>query len=293
MKILIVGASGFVGGHLIEIARARGHEVIGTQRSAQRNDLVHFDLVEQRLGETFDRGWFQSAVVIACAAIQQIDQCRQDPIASRRLNVEATERLLVDAAELGAQPVFISSSFVFSGTDASYRESAPRRPINAYGEQKAATEQFLEENLPNSLRVRFDKTVGDRPTEKHLFSEWYGWWHKRQPLRCIADQRFAPTLVDDAALGLLLACEQQLVGTYHIANPESFTRAELADLFLRHFGDPVPIICKTQAELGFLDLRPPCSVLDSSKLCAATEMKFTAMRETIERFRAAVEKHPL
>jgi GDP-4-dehydro-6-deoxy-D-mannose reductase len=46
MKLLVTGAGGFVGGHIVEAARARGDECVGTARSADSGGLLELNLFD-------------------------------------------------------------------------------------------------------------------------------------------------------------------------------------------------------------------------------------------------------
>ena len=44
MRILIIGASGLVGSHILAEAKSRGHDVLGTYRNYPVEGLVQLDL---------------------------------------------------------------------------------------------------------------------------------------------------------------------------------------------------------------------------------------------------------
>ena len=287
MKLIVVGASGFVGGHLLRHARDREHETVGTQCRAARPDLIDFDLLEDRIGDCVDPSLKQASEPVfgvICAVVSRIDYCRRHPELSYQVNVEKTTLLINDLLALGVKPVFLSTSFVFDGIDGYYTESDPRNPISEYGRHKEEVERYLQEDVPGALILRLDKVVGDSPDENHLFSEWYRWSLNGSPITCISDQFLSPTSVDDIASAVLLACEAELTGVYHVANRGVFARDELARQFFRELGRDAEIVCKTHEELNLLDRRPLRSYLDSTKFVKATGMQFTSMREVFQSF---------
>jgi dTDP-4-dehydrorhamnose reductase len=285
MKLIVVGASGFIGGHILRAAREAGVEALGTQSTARRQDLTVFDLRRDRLEDEFRDACLEGQVhVIVAAAFSQIDRCLLERDTSHAVNVDGTIRLLRDAVSLGAVPVFLSSSFVFDGRRGDYGDHATHSPISEYGRQKAEVERFVMQELPGALVLRLDKTVGDDPAEKHLLSEWWDAVQARRPIRCIQDQQFSPTFVDDVARGVVLACRQELRGVLNLTNSECLLRSELAEQFVAESGAASEVVQVSQSDLGFADLRPEKSSLDSSRFVRATGLRFTPMHQVMMSF---------
>ena len=287
MKFLIIGASGFVGRHALSYVSALGYEALGTRSRDEGDGLLRFDLLEHRIKDRMPPSWLETGEPVfgvIAAAITQIDRCLRERELSGRVNVDGTIRLVEDLAALGVKPVYLSSSFVYDGSVGYYPEDAPCSPVSVYGEQKAAVERHLREHRPEALILRLDKLVGDEPSERHLFAEWWRWMNEGHPITCIQDQVFAPTFVTDIAKAIVLGCGRGLSGVYHVANPEFFTRAELASQFVLAARGETSIVCRSQAALNFLDRRPLRSYLDSTKFVTATGMRFTSMREVFTAF---------
>jgi len=286
LQVLVVGASGFIGRHILAEARRQGAAVFGTQASARHSDLIRFDLSRDRFGETLAPCLDSNAEtwVVVAAALSQIDRCVTERALSRRINVAGTIELLRDSASHGLRPVFLSSSFVFDGCRGGYGDFDPRAPISEYGRQKAEVEAFIDSELPAALVLRLDKTVGADPGEKHLFSEWLTMAAAGCPIRCIANQVFSPTLVDDIARGVVAACRGRLSGVYNLAGPDAIARADLARQFvdLARLGGCVEEV--SQHDLGFADLRPEKSSLDSRRFVAATGLELAGVRSVLESF---------
>jgi dTDP-4-dehydrorhamnose reductase len=291
VKFLVVGGSGFLGRHLrAEIAR-RGYAVVGTTtRPNPPPGLVRFDLSTDRIAAAVPRPFFSGGPVrvVVAACVTPMDRCRTERDYAYRVNVIGMVRLIEDVTALGARVAFVSSSYVFDGLTTSATEDRPHSPTSAYGEHKSAIDRYVAREHPDSLVVRLDKAVGDDPAERHLFSEWWDTVGAGRPVACIAGQVFTPTLVDDAARGIVAACELGLRGVYHLAAPEVFARDQLARQFFRVMGVPAVVVARPQFEFGFADPRPQNSTLDSSRFAAATGLRFTPLATVMERFRARV-----
>lgn len=149
MRILVTGASGFVGGRLVELAAGAGHEVFGLgRRRLDRSDYASVDLGTTSPDQLPSLPWRPDAV-IHCAA-------RAAPYAPRKAyerdNVTAT-RAVVDWCERlgrdGGRPrlVHVSSSSVLykDGDQLDLTEESPVAPpfANDYARTKAAAEGII------------------------------------------------------------------------------------------------------------------------------------------------------
>lgn len=287
MKFLVVGASGLVGRHVLAYVRSLGYEAVGTEARPRGAGLITFDLMRDRIVDGVGDAFFRTGgpvVVVVTAALSQIDYCARERDLSHAVNVTNTLRLIKDVGARGAHTVFLSSSFVFDGRHGGYTEDEPRSPISEYGRQKAAVEAALEAEAPAALVLRLDKIVSDEPAAHHLYSEWAAAVWARRPIVCIRDQVFAPTFAGDVGRAIVLACTQRLGGRYHVANGEWLSRMDLARRFLTTLGESAEVVSASQEELGFCDLRPLRSSLDSRRFVAATGMRFTPIDEVLRSF---------
>ena len=173
MKFLIAGASGFIGGHILNYVKSMSYESVGTQCGSGMPGLVTFDLqkdsIEEKMGASFFKTSKKVCVVI-CASLNQMDRCLIEKDLSYKINVEKTIALIKDIRKYKAIPVFLSTSAVYNGDLGYYNEESIHDPINEYGRQKETVEQFLLKNVPEAFILRLDKIVSDDVTGKNLFS---------------------------------------------------------------------------------------------------------------------------
>lgn len=292
MKLLVVGGGSFIGGHLLRAARAAGMTALGTRSRDVGAPWIPFDLARDRILDRIDRSFFagpEPVAVVAAAAVTDMDRCLTDRASARRINVDHAIRLIEDVVSVGAKPVFLSTGHVFDGTQGYYTETDPKCPVNEYARQKSEVEDHLLSKVPGAFITRLDKVVGDNPAEHHLFSQWQGLLDAGQPIVCIEGMTVTPTWVDDVARGILLACERNLCGLYHIANPEFFTRYELALQFCRAAGRRPTVVTKPMSTFSFRDGRALKSYLDGTKFIRASGLHFATAREVITRFLRNVE----
>ena len=285
MKFLMVGASGFIGRHLMAQLESDGLQAIGTQSESHLSNLIVFNLLEDRIQDCVGEKFLQSDHPVVCiigAGISRIDLCLPDPHTSYLINVDKTIRLIDDLLGYGVKPVFLSSDGVFDGTLGYYTEKHPCSPLHEYGRQKVQVEEYLQAVAPDSLILRLGRVVGDDLTESHLFSEWYRLAKEHKQIDCIERHILSPTYVEDVAKGIILACKYGLTGIYHLTNSEFFPRDELATQFLQSLGLQAEVVCKPEQEFNLLQPRAAKTYFDSSKFVNATGMKFTSMRKVFK-----------
>ena len=154
MRILVTGASGFIGAALCRELLARGHLVRAAVRRpsspAARPPGLEEILIADLAGE-LDRDALVDGmeVVVPLAAIAHRTAGEAE---TRRVNAAATIRLAASAAGRARRFVFVSSVKVHGedSGDGAYAESDPTRPQDAYGRSKLEAERALAEMAARS-----------------------------------------------------------------------------------------------------------------------------------------------
>lgn len=144
--VLVTGADGFVGRHLVPCLVAQGYSVIAASRSAatfENSDVTAVPLPD--LSELFD--W--RPIVEQCDAVVHLAGIAHKPASDDvydRVNHRATSALAQAMSGSRAKHlVFISSIAAQSGSSANYElsEDDVPAPTNAYGRSKLAAEQAV------------------------------------------------------------------------------------------------------------------------------------------------------
>jgi len=157
MRLLVTGASGFVGGHLCDLLSRRGHEVATLSRDGvvdEQIDICDADSLRRAVSARRPEGIFH------LAAIAYVPDAEDDSEHAHRVNVEGTRHVLDAAAEVGARTVFVSSGAVYGDGDGSappFQETSPLAPRGIYARTKAAAEAEC------LLRARDQAIVRVRP----------------------------------------------------------------------------------------------------------------------------------
>lgn len=291
MKLIIVGASGYVGRYIFSIARAKGYETVGTRFRSSNPDLVQFDMLTQNIMDIIPAHFIsgnEPVYAVVCSSDCNINSCYVNREASYYINVVKTIELLEKLIHAGIKPVFLSTEFVYNGALGYYDESIPPCPNTEYGSQKVAVENYIQSHLPDCLIYRLSKIVSDEPSDHQFFADIYHKLRNNVPIECIQGQLFSPTDVRDVAQAIFSGLEFKLQGLYHVTNPEFFPREELARQFLISLHREVDIIVKPVEEFGFPESRPMKTYLNGARFVKKTGMHFTSMKDVIERFKAKV-----
>ena len=146
-KILITGASGFVGSRTVAALQGT-HELITPSHS----DL---DITSKEEVENFIDSARPDAI-LHLAAISNTGYCEEHPQESYLVNVISVENIAKAAAKHGIKLVWFSSDHVYNGCcePGLLSEDMPLSPENHYGRHKLLAEQRALEICPESVALR-------------------------------------------------------------------------------------------------------------------------------------------
>jgi len=159
MKVLVVGAAGYIGSHMVKMLHLAGHDVVTLDNlsNGYRDAVLYGEFVE---GDIADRAMLDQLFsahsfdgVMHFASYIQVGESVEKPSMYYENNVSNTLNLL------SAMAVADIRSFIFSSTAAIFGEpdyvpideKHSRLPINPYGHSKLMVEQILKD---------FDKAYG-------------------------------------------------------------------------------------------------------------------------------------
>ena len=220
MKLLIVGASGLVGGNFLHVAQGLGHEAVGTYASYPLPGLIPLQIEDtsaiQHLLETF-----APQAVIACTAWSWVDGCQSDPQRAFLENAQRPAQLARLADQHGAAFLYFSTSYVFDGIDGPYPEDAPTHPLSVYGQSKLEGERLiLQATSGKALIARTMGVYGEEPQQKNFVYQVVKSLRAGRPLTLPSDQRGNASYAPDLALMSLSLLEKKQSGIWNVAGPD-------------------------------------------------------------------------
>lgn len=269
-KLLVTGASGFLGWNLCQMAAA--WEVYGIYHSRSQTisntSLIKTDLTKpQELKHLFQA--VAPDAVIHLAAESSPNRCQEQPETSHRTNVTVSGELAKRCAEADIPYVFASSDQVFDGLNPPYSEADPISPVNLYGEQKALAEIDILQHYPKAAVCRMPLMFGAAPPNASSFLQpFMQMLRDRQELKLFTDEIRTPASATTAAKGLLLALEN-VQGRIHLGGKERISRYEFGRLMVDVFDLPADGLKKcAQKDVKMSAPRPPDVSLDSTQAFA-------------------------
>jgi GDP-4-dehydro-6-deoxy-D-mannose reductase len=158
VKVLVTGATGFVGTWLLRELETAGHETVGMPPSSDL-DITDHGAVDSFVAEV------GPDAIAHLAAVSFGPDARRDPDRAFAVNEGGTRSVLSAAARHGATPVLVTSSSEVYGApmpeDLPLRETAPLRANQPYGLSKIRTERAALEasrDLPVAVVRAFNHT---------------------------------------------------------------------------------------------------------------------------------------
>jgi dTDP-4-dehydrorhamnose reductase len=252
MRILVTGATGYLGSTLVPAARAAGHEVVAAGH-AQIADL-QLDVRDAAAVDAAVRDVAPEAIIHTAYV--------QDGPDAWTVNVEGSANIA--RAAHASRLIHLSTDVVFDGVlHRAYTEEDTPRPVTPYGETKAAAEREVAAAHPGALVVRTSLIYGGATPSKHeevALAAADG----QSDSAFFTDELRTPVQADDLAAALLELVGIGVAGVLHVAGADTVSRYEFAALVARRHGrDPDRLRAVATTELGLV--RPLRCALDSSR----------------------------
>ena len=249
MKILITGASGFIGSFIVEEALRRGFETWAAVRGSssrqfltdERINFIELNLSsEEQLTEQL-RGLQFDYVVHAAGVTKCLD--KQD---FHRINTEGTQHLVrvLMALQMRIKRFVYISSLSIMGAIREQQpyteicESDEARPNTAYGHSKLEAEQWLDtvEDFPYVI-LRPTGVYGPRERDYFMMAKSikshtdFAVGYKQQDITFV--------YVSDVVQAVFLACEKGVTGRkYFLSDGEVYQSSTFSNLIRKELGNP-------------------------------------------------------
>jgi dTDP-4-dehydrorhamnose reductase len=293
VRALVIGASGQIGGHLLEQLRAGGHLALGTYASSEAPGLVKLDIADD-CAVAAALGDVRPDVVFLPAGWTWVDGNEDDPARARLTNRDQPLALARRCRDAGALFVTYSTDYVFDGAAGPYGEDDAPRPLSVYGKAKLEAEELLRAEIPEHLVLRTTTVFGPERQGKNFIYQLLKKVGKGERMALPVDQWATPSYGPDVARATLELVEQGARGVWNVCGPDFMDRVAFARLACRVFDlDASKIDAKTTAELKQKAERPLKGGLKTDKLRAAgislrgTEDALRAMKAELAAGRGA------
>lgn len=248
--VVVTGAAGFIGRHVVDELLGRGCRVVGIDRRPGAD--VQADLIEDlNVLELLTR----AAAVLHLAGAGGVR--RDGPDAEHiwwRDNVLVTEAVL-RAVPLGVPLVVTSSSSVYGGTvfGRASREEDPLRPRGGYARSKVEVERLCRQRLDAGGAVAIARpftVAGEGQRPDMALHRWLQSASRGEPLTVLGSLQRSRDVTDVRQVAYALAelAAREVTGTVNLGTGRSYTLAALVTAVEEVLGLPVTVQVKPAAD---------------------------------------------
>jgi dTDP-4-dehydrorhamnose reductase len=229
-SVLIIGASSLFGNAVYRTFTQEYKNVKGTGFSkASSFGFDKLDVTCEEEVKVYFAKHPHFDIVIYIAGEANADIAEKEKDKARMLNVDAVSTIAHYAKN--CKFVYISSEYVFDGSNGPYGSGSKANPINYYGWTKLEGEKVSLKNFPDSLVIRLGALYGyNGPDDKETtVSKLIASLDKTEPLKADNVQIKHPLLLEDAAKTLLKLLDYGASGIYQTNGPEGLNKQEMTE----------------------------------------------------------------
>lgn len=256
MQYLITGAKGQLGTELAKMLDDQDLNYWGYD--SKDLDITNRELVMASIND------LKPDVIFHCAAYTAVDKAEDEgKELNWQVNVDGTQNVADAAAQVGATLVYISTDYVFDGTnDGEYQVDDQTNPQNEYGRAKLAGEAAVKAALTDYYIIRTSWVFGEYGNNFVYTMRRLAATHDH--LTVVNDQVGRPTWTKTLASFMVYAVEHQVnFGTYALSNENACTWYEFAKEILKDTDTQVSPV--TSAQYPQKATRPQHSIMSLAK----------------------------
>ncbi|MBD3235102.1 MAG: dTDP-4-dehydrorhamnose reductase [Candidatus Eisenbacteria bacterium] len=252
MRILVTGSDGQLGQALRAVLEP-DHEVLW-------GDLPDLDVRKPTELRKLALGQ-RPELILHLAACTDVDLCEREPERAFAVNTRGTRNVALAAREVGARMVFVSSDYVFDGSQSrAYQEYDTPAPLNQYGWSKLHGERAVRDLVPEHCVVRTSGLFG--PGGRNFARSIWEAQRRQSVLRVVCDQTCRPTYSRDLASALGSLISGGHLGVFHVASQGAARWCDFARAVVQAAGgEGTRVVEISSDELGRPARRPVHSVL--------------------------------
>lgn len=279
MRILVIGASGFLGSYVYNTCRQQRIHVVGTSTN-ERDDFESVDIsgiesVRQVMEKT------KPDCVINCAAMTNVDECERNPALARSVNVDGVENLARICKSVDSRLVHVSTDSIFDGKTGGYTEETEPIPINTYASTKVEGEKLVL-SLAKSFVIVRTNFYGLNPNGKHFLNWILSSLKEGREMIGFEDTTFNPLWVSDLAGLLVELADSSYEGILNCASDEQFTKYEFIRRVTSELGYSSSMVKKGLSnQIVLTAARPKITTLSNKRMHELLKTKIHTLGEVL------------
>lgn len=224
-RIVIFGGHGMIGSAI----RRRLFEHDVTIPTSSQCPIENEDAVTRVLSS------IRPHEVYICAAYTNVEKAESDSY-SHQVNVLGVKNIVTNQFIKNTRVVFLSTAYVFDGKKREpYEVDDLAEPINGYGIQKLAGENFVANNCPNHLIIRTMGVYGKELARKNFAYQVIDNLLLGKIVYVPEEQYLAPTYAEYLAADIVQGCKDR-VGVVHINGPKAMSKISFAKTVAERWG---------------------------------------------------------
>lgn len=267
MKVLVTGSTGLLGSDIVYSLEQHGKSAVKTCYSERGCGYISADITSDSGIEKLSRlDW---DFVVHTSAWRSPDQCENKKEEAYKLNTWAAEQIAETAKAKKAGMLFISTDYVFSGSEPPYSEEDTPDPINYYGKTKAIAEESIANILDNYIILRIPLLYGTRAglAASDVLNTAVKVLNSDRPVNMDNTITRYPTYTGDVAEAVNFLIDKKAKGIYHFSGQDKVTKYLICKIIAKILEkDTSNIIKKDTKPDGDAAERPQNSHLSMNRL---------------------------
>lgn len=277
--ILIVGASGFIGGKLYAYTEKKGFDIKATYctnvSNLSENEKLYMDLNDGDFNEISKLG--ELTHVFLCHGISNVERCKIDSDLAYTLNVTNTINFLKFLARLNVIPIYFSTNMVYNGKKKNPTELDHTEPITEYGKQRLIVEQYIKNTFNKYIILRLTKVFGSEKGDQTLFTAWLDKLLKNETIYTAGDVFISPIFIIDVLKITEILMKGNHYGIYNLGGNNTMSIYNFSKKFVEYCKLDLSLIQQVSIkEFNFMETRPKYNSVDSTKVKRITNVDFSS-----------------
>ena len=266
-RLLLTGASGYLGAHLLRTAKDWHILPAYFTRPLKYPGAFQLDLRDANAVDHCLKTLQPDTILHAACSTGSADQIRAI--------APAAQAIAFAARRFNLRLVHVSSDIVFNGEQAPYTDDARPQPVNDYARAKTEAEAIVAEHCPTAAIVRPSLIWGLAPLDRQ--TRWLVDGMKRgDRVTLFTDEIRCPVAVDDLSMALLeLAARPDIGGPLNLGGAQALSRWDFGMKLLAALAlEPSPnVVATTVAESGLIRARDLTLISARAKKLLITKLR--------------------